>query len=244
MRSSNSCKCGSQCRTHTVLKSMSPTARLALTVRMQVGMFRIQSTLSSHLSPLSVGTVHPVSNMSKTHLLPAAQTIERLTNDCLSPYFALLRKISQLANPHDYPFIILHFIHGLHVFIPLQKYQQRIRNIKPHSPRRLRPTEKRQSYYCSKLSILHCTCDVVPNQLVESVDSCLKDSQRDHNARWNDRDRDEEVGENQREAGVLRHAVLEGKPWEDGDTGGGDGKVIRELEGSPQNREDRFTLMN
>ena len=183
---------------------MSPTARLALTVRMQVGMFRIQSTLSSHLSPLSVGTVHPVSNMSKTHLLPVAQTIERLTNECLSPYFALLRKISQLANPHHSPFIILHFIHELHVLIPLQKDQQHIRNSKPHSPRRLRPREKRQSYYCSKLSILRCACDVVPNELVESVDSCLQHGQRDHNARWNDRDRGEEMGENERETRVLR----------------------------------------
>ena len=84
----------------------------------------------------------------------------------------------------------------------------------------------------------------MPNELVESVDSCLKDGQRDHNARRNDRDRGEEVGENQREAGVLRHAVLEGKPWEDGDTEGGDGNVIRELEGGPQNGEDRFILMN
>ena len=223
---------------------MSPIARPALTVRMQVGMFRIQSTLSSHLSPLSVGTFHPVRYMSKTHLLPAAQTIERLTKNCLSLYFALLRKISQLANPHDYTFIIPHFIRELHVLIPLHKEQQPIRNIKPRSPRRLRSREKRQYYCCSERSILRFTCDVVPNGLVESVHSCLKDGQREHNARWNDRDRGEEVGENERETGILRDGVLEGEPWEDGDTGGGDGKFMRELCGGSQNGEERFTLMD
>ncbi len=120
------------------------TARPALTVRMPVGMFRIQSTLSSNLSPLSVGTFYPVRNMSKTHWLPAAQTIEKLTNDCLSLYFALLRKISQLANPHHYPFIIPHIIREIHALIPLHKDQQPIRNIKPRSPRPLRSREKRQ----------------------------------------------------------------------------------------------------
>ena len=84
----------------------------------------------------------------------------------------------------------------------------------------------------------------MPNGLVESVHSCLKDSQGDHNARWNLRDRSEEMGENERETGVLRDGVLEGKPWKDGDTDGGGGNVIRELGGGSHNGEDRFTLMN
>ncbi len=52
------------------------------------------------------------------------------------------------------------------------------------------------------------------------------------------------MGENEHETGVLWDRVLEGEPWEDGETEGGGGNVIRELDGGSQNGDDRFTLIN
>ena len=146
VRSSNSCKSSSRGPTTRAYKSMSPIARPALTVRMQVVIFEIQRMLLPHFSPVSVGIALPVRKMSRTYLLPAAQTIERLTNSYLSPYFALLWDISQLANRHQHPFMISNFILELHVLITFHKGQQPIRNDKPQSPRRLRSREKPQSY--------------------------------------------------------------------------------------------------
>ena len=40
------------------------------------------------------------------------------------------------------------------------------------------------------------------------------------------------MGEDELETVILRDGVLEGGPWEDGETEGGDGKVIKELCGS------------
>ncbi len=52
----------------------------------------------------------------------------------------------------------------------------------------------------------------------------------EHKASSYGRDRAEEIGEDESETGVLRDREREGEAWEDSDTAGGDGKVVRELD--------------